>query len=179
MPKITISPASPADASGVSCTNVICWKETYRGIFPDEILDSLDFHKGIESRRKQLEDEIRERKEITYVAENDRKEIVGFTNVGSADDPLNCTTKAEIRTIYLLKKYQGMGLGKKLFLTAIGWAKEHDFRSLRLWVLERNATRGFYEKMGGMITARKFEKRYNNKYEVICYSWCEIDKIIP
>jgi ribosomal protein S18 acetylase RimI-like enzyme len=69
----------------------------------------------------------------------------------SADD-------REIKRIYLLGRFQGGGLGKRLVTEAIADARRHEAKRLLLGVYSRNdAAIGFYARIGfRTIGARKF-----------------------
>ena len=58
---------------------------------------------------------------------------------------------AEIASIYILKDYQKMGIGRKFFEIAIELTKRANKTKFMLNVLDRNSAVEFYKKMGGKI----------------------------
>ncbi len=55
----------------------------------------------------------------------------------------------EVKRIYLLERYRGSGLGRRLMSEAIGEARRRGARRLLLGVYGRNETAiGFYERLG-------------------------------
>lgn len=76
---------------------------------------------------------------------------VGFMVVAPPDLPLPGVSRrdAEIKRIYLLSKYQGCGVGKRLIDEAIKHAAEREVKRLLLGVYIHNvAAIAFYERSG-------------------------------
>lgn len=76
---------------------------------------------------------------------------VGFMVVGIADLPLAglCDQDVEIKRIYLLSKFQGAGVGKRLINEAVLYATERRVTRLLLGVYANNlAAIGFYQRSG-------------------------------
>lgn len=76
---------------------------------------------------------------------------VGFMVVAPPDLPLPGISErdAEIKRIYLLSKFQGGGVGKRLVAAAAGHAAERGATRLLLGVYANNlAAIGFYERSG-------------------------------
>ncbi len=144
-----IREAVPADIPAIARVHVQSWRETYRGLMPQPVLDNL----SVESRETQWTRAF-EIATTKVVVADDRGEVVGFASVGKARDE---GFDAELYTLYLLKDYQGRGLGFWLWDAARFFAEDQNARNLVLWVLETNPSRGFYERMGGVLTGRKLE----------------------
>lgn len=63
-----------------------------------------------ENREKKWKDIIS--KQAVFVARNNKDEIVGFSNAGEERTSKYPDYKGELYAIYILKEYQGKGLGK-------------------------------------------------------------------
>ena len=61
----------------------------------------------------------------------------------------------EIYSLYVLKEYQGHGLGKDLFMLGIKELINKGYTSMILNVLDGNKTIYFYEKYGGKKVSTK------------------------
>src|SRR5258707_8931738 len=107
-----IRPMRVKDVAGIARVHASTWQTTYRGIIPDDCLDAIQ------------EDEWRERWLLNlseprpdtfgYVAENEENgEIAGFVRGGSTRYP-ELPYRGELYAIYILKVYQGHGLGRRL-----------------------------------------------------------------
>ncbi len=137
-----------SDIPFLARVHVQSWQETYTGLIPDDVLYNII---TAESREFQWQRTLANPKVKVFVALK-ANALIGFcsqTMQGS---------EAEILTLYLLKAFQGSGLGKQLWLTALENAKAQGAKTLSLWVLEDNPTRGFYEHMGGVLDDSRTEK---------------------
>jgi ribosomal protein S18 acetylase RimI-like enzyme len=134
---LIIRKATIEDAEGKGYVHYQSWIETYTGLFPDEVMERLSLEKSIDNARKYPEN--------TYVAIVDDK-IIGFScYLESRDEDLEDT--GEIMAIYILKEYQGNGVGKKLM--EVCYKELSQYSKLSLWVLGDNKKSvGFYEKEG-------------------------------
>ena len=139
------------------------WNETYRGIVNDEFLDRL---KTTESERgSRFIDNFDEKNNMQYIIKND-SEIIGFSKLFKCSDEKNI----ELQSLYVLKKYQKKGLGKKLIQKAFEEAKKLGYRQIIIGCLENNNANEFYKKMGcKFINKREFklpnQTLYENVYE--------------
>jgi ribosomal protein S18 acetylase RimI-like enzyme len=137
-----------SDIPTLARVHVQSWQETYTGFIPDDVLYNII---TLESREFQWQRKLANPKVKVFVA-FEANALIGFcsqTVQGS---------EAEILTLYLLKAFQGSGFGKRLWLTALENAKAQGAKTLSLWVLEDNPTRGFYERMGGYLDETRTEK---------------------
>ncbi len=137
-----------ADIPRLARVHVQSWQETYAGLIPDEVLQNII---TLESREFQWQRTLANPKIKVFVA-LDADALIGFCSLTVRG------LQAELFTLYLLKASQGLGYGKKLWLTALECAKSLGAKNLSLWVLEDNPTRGFYERMGGMLDDSRDEK---------------------
>jgi len=73
--------------------------------------------------------------------------------------------------MYIIKDYQGKGVGTMLFRHAIKELIRLNMPSMILWVLARNPYRKFFEKMGGKEISSRLIRIGNSDYEEIAYGW--------
>lgn len=143
------------DCPDVAHVVTVAWNETYKGIVPDEFLNSL--YQNGEERAKKSYNKFDESKNHQYVLEVDNK-IVGFVNVGLSDeaDYENC---GEIHAIYIINGYKGYGFGKKLIEVGIKELKSIGFNKMVIGCLVGNPSNEFYKHIGGKyIKQRIFAK---------------------
>lgn len=165
-----IRKAKIKDAKYIAKVNIDVWNTTYRGIMPDEDLDNLSHEKREEFCIELIKDK---ENSFLYVAEDDKKRIIGFVSGGRERGNDN-NFDSEIYAIYVLKEFQGKSVGRLLFKEAVKKLKDSSFKSLKIWVLKDNPYRRFYEKLGGVqIDAKKF-----NKLDVVAFGWNDIKNII-
>jgi len=137
--------ATPDDASPLAAIHVRTWQTAYRGLIPDETLDSLD----VAERAARWRSIIGDCRKDTFVAINDDG-IVGFCSVEPSRNEAEARQGVgELTSLYVDPDYWRKGAGRALCDAAIAQAQDRRFRELILWVLELNhAARSFYESMG-------------------------------
>ncbi len=146
---LTIRPAKPDDVQTIAEIHVRSWQETYAGQMPHDFLDNL----SIENRQKQWQsffDNLGQNPNFLYLAILDEK-IIGFVSFGHRRD-IKFHNSGEIYAIYILRDFQGQGIGKSLFETAKKILAESGYSNFYLWVLNTNTkTIDIYKKLGGQV----------------------------
>lgn len=150
---ITVRPAKLADVRGLARVHVESWRETYRGLFPDEILDDPTF---IERRerfwtRALTDDCPGANTRIAVAVSND--EIVGVAMTSApVDDDATCDQYLWV--LYTYASIHGQGAGSDLLAAVV------DFDTpAALWVADPNPrAQVFYARYG-------FEPDGTSKFE--------------
>ena len=115
------------------------WREAYRGLLPQEYLDSIPLGKWV----PYLEQAGRE--SLLLLEE---EKIVGTASCCASRTP-ELAGWGEIVSLYLLPEYWGNGWGKALLTAAVEQLESMGYQDFFLWVLEGNQrARAFYEHMG-------------------------------
>ena len=115
-----VRPARVNDARGIADVHVASWRTTYKGIFPDTLLDGLCVDKREQSWRETLA--ASEPSSVTLVACDVDGSIVGFIS-GGVERTGRLGYEGEVYAIYLLQLAQRQGLGTLLV--------QHFVRELR------------------------------------------------
>lgn len=161
------------DAKGIAIVHVDSWRTTYKNIIPDSFLDKLSYE-----RREQLW-----MKNISnghvFVAENKNGEIIGFSSGGKERSGKYGGYEGELSAIYLLKEYQGKGIGRSLARPVISRLIELGFESMLVLVLEDNKAKYFYEALGGKVIDRLEIEIAGRKLNELVYGWEDINRVIP
>ena len=112
--------------------SVETWRITYPGIIPEGYLARLSPEHQEESFARRLGSTARVH--VSFVALNAFEEVIGFVNGGPerAGDP---GYRGEIYELYLLREYQGQGIGRALVQQMARALAAHDIPSLLVWVL--------------------------------------------
>ncbi len=171
MVEALLRPATMEDVPGIARVHVDAWRETYQGILPSDFLQSLSYENREEQWRRALSDP--SSRVHLYVMRGKSGAIGGFVAVGPERGELE-DFDGELYAIYLLQQYQGLGYGRKLFESGVRALRNDGFRSMVLWVLEDNATRGFYEHLGGSLVGQKMIEVGQEKYAAVAYGWTKI-----
>lgn len=115
------------------------WKAAYRGLLPQEYLDSLPAGQWVPYLKRPG------RESLILL---DEGKIIGAAGCSASRTP-ELPGWGEINSLYLLQEYWGRGYGKLLFSAVIELLESMGYRNLFLWVLEGNQrARTFYEHMG-------------------------------
>ena len=146
--------ARSADANPLAEIHVRSWQVAYRGIFPDDFLDTLDVARRARWRWNRLENP--PPRSATLLAEA-AGVPVGFADLGPAS---GLEDTGEIYAFYLHPDRWGRGHGRALMQAAVARLRDLGFREAILWVVEDNTrARRFYEAAGWIFDgARRIEE---------------------
>lgn len=144
--QIEIVKADKSMADELAKVKRSAWETTYRGIYPEEKFDNYDFKSQSEKFRALIEN----KQEHVFVALCENK-IVGYMSCGK---PIRVFKdyNAEITLLYVLKEFQGLGLGRRFFNVGKKQLENDGFKCFFISCNKYNfPAQKFYEKMGGKI----------------------------
>lgn len=172
---ITIRAATANDCDKVGALQVKAWLETYRGLVPDSVLDTLSTVEQATTWRRVLS---REPPVAMVVAEAANGILVGFA-AGGPRRGKRLTQDSEIYAIYVLGAAQRQGLGRALMAGVARQLHAQGGQSLCLWVLRDNiVARQFYERLGGMEVGEKIESMGGVKLQEVAYGWDDLAEFL-
>lgn len=141
---ILIREATVDDAKTISSIGVSSWLVAYRGIIPDEYLNSI----SIENREKHVAQSIMVSNNHFIIAEADGQPV-GMACFYPSLIEITVKDVWELEALYLLPQYWCKGVGRELIQYAFRYMRDHKARVCNLWVLADNhRTKRFYEHMG-------------------------------
>lgn len=145
MSGLTVRPSVPGDAEAVERLRIAGWQTAYRGIIPDEYLDSLPV--DVARRRRHMAELPDGFIDIVAIAAD---AAVGWIAAGPCRDPdRSAPWYGEIRACYVHPQWWRKGVGRRLFGHALGVLAEAGRDDVTLWVLEANdRARQFYATFG-------------------------------
>ena len=116
------------------------WATTYRGSYPDSMIDDFDYAWHLE---KELQRIRHPQYRVYRIVKDDRS--IGYLTTRKTDVVM-------LQSLYILEEYQHQGIGRTAFDFVKRYCTEMGADSFVLHCLpdNRNA-RKFYEKMGGMV----------------------------
>jgi ribosomal protein S18 acetylase RimI-like enzyme len=168
---IKIRKATLSDSKGIAKVHVESWKTTYANIVSDEYLKNLTY----ESREQIWINSIPNGG--VYVAENNQGEIVGFSSGGKERSGKYKGFDGELYAIYILKGYQGQGIGKALVQPIMDEIIGMGFNSMLVVVLKDNVSRIFYEALGGKKIDELEVQIAGNQLTEFVYGWKNVRDI--
>ena len=137
--------ATEDDAPGIAAVHVESWRAAYRGVMPDDVLDSLSVDRREREWRPRLGPDA---PSVAFVAEHGGR-IVGFCAVAPSRDDDAGEGVAEVGALYVAQAAWRRGIGSLLVSAARDELREAGYRELTLWVLPENAPAlAFYERLG-------------------------------
>ena len=142
------------DRNQISSVYEQSWKTSYRGIVPDDYLDSIPAGRWASK--------VDNPSWHTLVCLEDGQIIGTSSFCESRFDVFE--GYGEIISIYLLPEYVGKGCGRQLMERALSELRKQGYTKAFLWVLEENnRARAFYEKMGFTISDKSIESNIGGK----------------
>ncbi|WP_354004547.1 GNAT family N-acetyltransferase [Alkalihalophilus pseudofirmus] len=166
---LNIRKANVADAAGIAKVHVDSWRTTYKGLFSDKLLAGLSYEEREKSWIKQIPTG------HVFVAENDNSEVIGFAAGGKERSGNYEGYDGELHIIYLLKDYQGQGIGVHLVRQVVDEMIRSGYQSMLCLVLEGNPSRYFYEAIGGKLIDRVEGEIRGEKVIDLVYCWDHLD----
>jgi len=146
-----VRPATVDDAIAIGKVHVRGWQGAYRGMLPDDFLDTMQAEQRAVRWKESIESEVLSNgwpAPTVYVCERDDG-IVGFLCVGVDRDALDDPSAGELWAIYVDPDVFGSGAGYALMQTAIEHFRAASIAKASLWVFDENdLARRFYERQG-------------------------------
>lgn len=141
----------PAEAHELSQFRQKVWDTTYRGIYPDEIIDDFDY--GFHDERNLFWINSEEFSVYFILADGEK---AGYLIMQENETPY-------VQSLYLLESFRGKGIGKKVFGFIKDYCRRKGKKRFYLCCHPQNEKAlGFYDAMVGVITERD-EGHENNR----------------
>ncbi|OLC25785.1 MAG: hypothetical protein AUG06_04050 [Actinobacteria bacterium 13_1_20CM_2_65_11] len=167
-----IRSATLTDAPAIARVHVSSWRSTYRGMLPDDFLDSLSESNYAERWKRVIADGTSK----VFVAE-EGADVVGFASGGRerAGEP---GYEGELYAIYVLDVAQRRGFGRDLLRATVGGLREMGLADMIIWVLSDNQpARVFYERLGGVYVRSQPITIGAVTLEEVSYGWRRLDDV--
>ena len=142
--------ATFADAPILTETRRKAWDTTYRGIYPDEMIDDYDYDLRLERDRQRIVDP----EQLVYLV-FDGESCVGFLCIGPSTHIAYKDFRFCLNALYFLPSYQKQGLGRKAFALTEAECRRRGYDKFFCGCNAHNLNaRAFYEHMGGVLGAQ-------------------------
>ncbi len=139
----SIRNATTADIPLIRDLTFKIWPQTYAPILSAEKIDyMLDMMYSESSLQKQMEDDCQ------FIIVYDGEEPVGFASYQET-----AARRYKLHKIYVLASQQGKGTGRFVIEHILDLLKQQGAGSLELQVNRQNKAKGFYEKLGFVVTS--------------------------
>jgi L-amino acid N-acyltransferase YncA len=173
-----IRAAQLEDSRAIAEIHVTAWRESYRDLVPETVLNNLSVSERTDKWRQAIQ---KMSSNLAYhpifVAERNG-EIVGFADGGPCRS-VSLGQEMEIYAIYLLARAKRRGFGSALLRTLAMDFVSKGALSAGVWVLRDNHTaRSFYERFGAQCAADRVERRPECDLIEVGYIWSDLRPII-
>ena len=160
--------AGLADAQTIIHTRQKVWDATYRGIYPDEEIDSFDYEWHLKAERRRQSDP-----DFHCFLVMDAEKCVGYYSYGKVRPGAWKDFTFRLHSLYLLPAYQGRGMGRRIFEQVKFACQSLDCGKMFLDCHPANEKAlAFYRHMDGVIT--HLDAGHDNPMEDSCtieYIW--------
>ena len=150
----TFSFAVPHDASDIARLRQKVWADTYRGVFPDDMIDQFDFAWHTQQDRDRI---LRPDFRVYRICVSEGNSI-GYLVVRLSDPIL-------LHSLYLIPEFQHQGIGHQAFQQIYRLCREEgaDHFICHCHPENQNAIR-FYEGLGGVLIEKdmSYADRWQN-----------------
>jgi GNAT superfamily N-acetyltransferase len=145
---ISLIPASSQDAESVARLQAQSWRNTYRGMLPDEFLDHHVVADRLECWTARFASFAADRALVLKAVSDGT--LLGYVCVLLDEEP---EWGARLDNLHVTPESKGTGVGYALFQAAREWiARVSPGTPMHLWCVESNhVARRFYDRQGGTI----------------------------
>ena len=158
----------------IAQVNHEAWLSTYKGILDDAYLESRSIDDQVEIWKSTLAQN--SPSENRFVALEGSR-LIGYCGGGRNPDTRS-PFQSELFGIYVLKQYQGQGLGRQLVHVLARWLQKQGSQSMLVWVMDKNPYRRFYSRIGGELLDQTRDVDYGGKkLTVLSYGWTNLSSL--
>lgn len=171
---IPIRTASADDSADLARVQVDSYRTTYAGILPPDYLARLSYSEQEQDWRAWRSFHP---KDILLVAESDDGEIVGYA-LGRPGLSNIAPYDSELAALHVRGRCQRQGIGRQLVATVATQLERQGCSSLMLWVLDKNPSRLFYERLGAQLIGEQTIELGQDVMAVeVAYGWPNIKSL--
>lgn len=177
MADFIIRRATIEDSDRIAFVRITGWKQSYKGLMPDALLDRLDMKADAERVRAVMADG--SNRSLRFVVEQNGV-VVGMGACGPARGNEGLRGQGEVYAIYLLDEVKRQGIGEAFMREMAKAMTAQGLTSLQVCVLENNApARKFYEKLGGKLQKSGIFTYEGFQLPDVTYVWDDLKVLCP
>ncbi len=159
---IQIRLAELRDSSALARVHAAAWRSTYQGLIPHLDLTRMIARRGPKAWARTIS-----AGDVLVLRFNGVTQ--GYASIGASRAS---GADGEIFELYLAPEFQGVGLGKRLFLAAQSELRRRGLTRLTVWALEENSMAcDFYARLGGAPSNRSIEGFGGATLNKIAFTW--------
>jgi len=159
--------AGPEDAAAIATVHCQAWRETYRGMLPDAMVDGLGPEEAETKWALRLAPESSDE---VFLATDRAGTPLGFASGKPSDEP-TAPDAGLLDTLYLLRAGQGLGLGRRLLARVADGLTAAGFETMIVVVHADNPAAAFYAAMGAERLLARERLFRGHRCPEILYRW--------
>lgn len=141
---VTVRAAGPDDLAAVAAVFLACWRTSYAGFLPADVIDTYDDDSARALWRPTLTSPPADA--VVLVAEQEGRDLLGVIRIGRDPDEPGA---GHVYSLYVRPDAQGLGVGTRLLAAADEWLRRDGVHEATLWVFAANAAAlAFYSRLG-------------------------------
>jgi len=161
------------DAPAIARVHVETWRTAYRGLLPDDFLQSLTQGHYTERWRRGIGDGASR----VFVVE-DETGVVGFAS-GGRERAGEEAYSGELYALYVSNRAQRRGFGKQLVCAVVASLRDMGLSDMIVWALRDNPdARAFYEHLGGVYLRTQPITIGETTLQEVAYGWRRLDDVL-
>lgn len=164
MSSTNVRRATPADAGAIAGVHVRSWQVAYRGLVPDDVLDTL----SLAHRESTWQTLLARNADGAFTLVAERDQIVGFCSIiaPSRDDDAGERT-SEVAAVYVDPDHSRTGIGSELLAAALREVAAAGANDVTLWVFaENHAALAFYRRFGFVADGAETRHELSGQKEI-------------
>lgn len=162
--EIQVRDARPGDAAALADIHAAAWREAYRGIIPAVEVERMVSRRG----SVWWLNAVRRGRNIAVV--DFAGKLAGYASFGRGR--VAGLAQGEVYELYLQPEYQGVGLGRRLFMATRDRLARRRLSGVIVWSLADNERAcGFYRALGGVEKAKAVERLGGVKLDKTAFVW--------
>jgi len=145
---VSVRVAWSADAAAIAAVQVATWRETYAGLLPPEVVESLDAEQFADQWARSLDKPADARNRVLVALE--RNDVRGFAVTGPCTDPdADAVVDGEIAELVVAADVRGQGHGSRLLQASVDTLRQDRFTRAVMWLrVGDDASRRFLTEAG-------------------------------
>lgn len=133
-----------------------CWTQSYRGVLPDRLVDSLGWDDASKLWQRVLTEVAPGELVLAVAGTGANEQVLGVLRLDPAESSTGEPGWGMIHSLYVSPNAQGRGVGTLLLNVARSSLEEFGCTQARLWVFRDNhPSRKFYHAHGGLPTGQE------------------------
>ncbi len=165
--EVVFRKAAPEDAPLLTAARRKVWDATYRGIYPDEMIDDYAYETHLARDKNRITDP----KNTVWLV-MDKDNCVGYLYVGPCGYGQYKDFDFCLNSLYFLPPYQRRGLGRAAFELVAAECRRRGYDRFFCGCSAHNhSARAFYEHMGGILGHQSLGHE-NKAEDQVYYEFC-------